>query len=81
MGTAPSIARSRKKKETGHVERQDKRNKGAPKGGNKEESTESGRRKAAGSGHQRNKAEEMRTEQDGRNRWKEREKTHIAWDT
>ena len=47
----------------------------------KEESTDFGKRKAAGSGRQRNQAVEMRTEQDGRNRWKEKGEMNIAWGT
>ena len=46
-----------------------------------EESTEFGKRKTAGSGRQWNTEAEMRTEQDGRSRWKEKENMTIAWDT
>ena len=62
------------------MERQEKEERDHPRE-EKEESTEFGKRKAAGNGRQRNKAAEMRTEQDGRNRWKEKVRMKLAWDT
>ena len=67
-------------KEKGKVARQEKEERDHQRA-EKEESTEFGKRKEAGSGRQRNKAAEMRTEQDGRNRWKEKEEMNIAWTT
>ena len=75
----PGIVRSRKK-EKGKVERKEKEERDHQRE-EKEESTEFGKKQTVGSGHQRNKAEEMRTEQDGRNRWNEKEKMRIAWGT
>ena len=67
--TVPRLVRSRKR-EPGTVDRKDTDERDHQREEH-EELTGFGKRKAAGSGHQRNKADEMRAEQDGRNRWHE----------
>ena len=62
----------------GQVERNEKEGRGH-KREEQEGSTEFGKRKAAGNGRRRNKAGETRAEQDGRNRWQEKEKMKAAW--